>query len=146
MLVAYATTDRALEYNMLRGRSDWAALPLAEQEAALVIASDTIDAHLYIGGQVPGQRRKFPRKINKGALPLEVVDACCEEAYTQACDTVEQEARRRAREGLTSISVGAFSKGYAHSPESAGTSGGMWSDTARALLRPWLLGSAVITV
>lgn len=141
---AYATLEYAESYNEKRGRPDWAALSDAERLAALQVATDVIDAGMYIGGQPDGQRSKFPRRINGGVVPPEVIDACCEEAYTRACDKAAQEAHKRAREGLTSISIGNVSKGYAEPVRARYGDGGLWSEAARTLLAPWRVGSAVI--
>lgn len=141
----YATPAEAEQYNATRGRSDWASLENGAKEAALLLATDAINAGRYIGGQPKGQRNRFPRTMNNSALPEEVIDACCEEAYTRACDKGMREAQKRAVEGLSSVSIGDVSRSY-QKPRSAGYGAGalLWSRAAYDLLAKWRVGSAVI--
>ena len=84
------------------------------------------------------QTNQFPRYPDM-EVPQTVKDACCEEALA-ILERGNSQRRRLQQEGVQSLSVGGLSETYV----AGARGGGLISQEAKELLRPWLLGAVRI--
>lgn len=124
--------------------ASWAAVPEAQQKAALVSATRAIDRLPLRGAPAdPAQHLAFPRTEMTGygwwtqdSVPQAVLDATCEEALA-LIDSQRRQRQQLQAEGVASFSLGALSESY-RATAGATASVGVVSSAARVLLRPFV--------
>lgn len=140
-MAAYVTTADATTYFGSRLHAEaWTAAKDADQQKALDMATRVIDRTPVKGVKATyDQANQFPRYPD-AAVPQAVKDATCEEALA-LLERGNGQRRKLQQEGVASFSVNGLSETYR--PGSRG--GGLLSQEAKELLRPWLLGAVNIT-
>ncbi len=137
----YCTTTEAATYFSGRLHADsWVSANECDKTKALVMATRIIDRQPVKGVKAAyNQGNQFPRYPDK-EVPQAVKDATCEEALA-LLERGNGQRRKLQAEGVTSFSVGGLSETYLQGIRG----GGLLSQEARELLRPWLLTAVRIT-
>lgn len=138
---SYCTTEYADEYFAGRLHSGaWYEAAEADKEKAIQQATRAIDRQPLKGWKAdPEQELQFPR-WPLDEVPESVKIACCEEALA-LLERGNSQRRRLQQEGVESFSVGGLTETFVASARG----GGLISQEAKELLRPWLLGAVSIT-
>ena len=138
--MSYVSLAEANEYFSDRLHADaWAEAADADKEKALVMATKAIDRQRLNGRKTnPSQPLAFPRYPD-AEIPQKVKDACCEEALA-ILERGNNQRRKLQQEGVVSFSVGGLTETFVASARG----GGLISQEAKELLRPWLLGAVNI--
>lgn len=138
----YISTEEAGEF--LKGEPGserWELLSSEEKEGFLKRAARHVDSLWYSGRQLaPFQAMAFPRNGTQ-TVPEAVKLAQALEALALS-DTQAASRRQLQEQGVTSISLGKASESYG--ANAGGSVGYLSSTEALRLLRPYLLGSAVM--
>jgi hypothetical protein len=136
---AYVTKEEAEIYFTSRLHVDpWLDASDSDKQATLAMATRAIDRLTLKGRKAAlGQSLAFPRHPDTD-VPVAVKDACCEEALA-LLGRGNSQRRKLQQEGVQSFTLGNMSETYA-----AGAGGGLISQEAKELLKPWLLGSVNI--
>ena len=117
----------------------WTGADDSTKEAALKQATRTIGRLLLKGRKADeDQKLAFPRYPDD-EVPEAVKEACCEEALA-LLERGNSQRRKLQQEGVQSFTLGNMSESYA-----AGAGKGLLSQEAKELLRPWLIGTVMIT-
>ena len=136
---SYIDIEGANEY--FEGRlhaESWFEADDSTKEKALKQATKTIDRQRLNGRKTnPSQPLVFPRYPDK-EIPEAVKEACCEEALA-LLERGNSQRRKLQQEGVQSFTLGNMSETYA-----PGGGRGLLSQTAKELLKPWLLGAVNI--
>lgn len=137
---SYIDIEGANEYFAGRLHAEsWTGADDSTKEAALKQATRTIGRLLLKGRKVDeDQKLAFPRYPDD-EVPKAVKEACCEEALA-LLERGNNQRRKLQQEGVQSFTLGSMSETYA-----PGGGRGLLSQTAKELLKPWLLGSVFIT-
>ena len=140
-MASYVTTAEATTYFGSRLHAEaWTAAKDADQQKALDMATRVIDRTPVVGVKSSyNQTNQFPRYPDT-EVPQAVKDATCEEALA-LLERGNGQRRKLQQEGVASFSVGGLSETYV----SGARGGGLLSQEAKELLRPWLLGAVSIT-
>lgn len=138
---AYVTLEEANTYFASRLHAEaWTAAADVDKQKALDMATRAINRTLVKGVKTSyDQTNQFPRYPD-AEVPQAVKDACCEEALA-LLERGNSQRRRLQQEGVQSLSVGGLSETYV----AGARGGGLISQEAKELLRPWLLGAVSIT-
>ncbi len=139
MSESYCTIEYADEYfkNRLHAESWWQADD-ETKENALLQATKTIDRQPLRGRKTEtGQALAFPRYPDT-EVPEVVKEACCEEALAML-ERGNSQRRKLQQEGVQSFALGNMSETYV-----AGAGKGLFSQEAKELLKPWLIGAVNI--
>ncbi|HHX28567.1 MAG TPA: hypothetical protein GX716_06080 [Firmicutes bacterium] len=138
---AYATTEEANTYFASRLHIEaWMRASTCDKGKALDMATRAIDRTPLKGVKASyDQANQFPRYPD-AEVPQAVKDACCEEALA-LLERGNSQRRKLQQEGVASFSVGGLSETYV----AGARGGGLISQEAKELLRPWLLGAVSIT-
>lgn len=136
----YVNLEYANEYFSNRLYADaWAEASDADKEKALAMATKAIDRQPLRGRKTDtSQAMAFPRYPDT-EIPQAVKEACCEEALA-LLERGNSQRRKLQQEGVQSFTLGNLSETYA-----AGAGGGLISQEAKELLKPWLMGVVNIT-
>lgn len=139
--MAYVTLEEANTYFESRLHAEaWTNASDADKQKALEMATRAIDRTPLKGVKASwDQAHQFPRYPDT-EIPQAVKDACCEEALA-ILERGNSQRRRLQQEGVQSLSVGGLSETYV----AGARGGGLISQEAKELLRPWLLGAVSIT-
>ncbi len=140
-MASYVTAEEATTYFASRLHAEaWTAAADVDKQKALDMATRVIDRTPVAGVKAAyNQVNQFPRYPD-AEVPQAVKDATCEEALA-LLERGNNQRRKLQAEGVTSFTVGGLSETYA-----AGVrGGGLVSQEAKELLRPWLLGAVNIT-
>ncbi len=137
---SYCTIEYANEYFAGRLHAErWGETSDADKEKALRQATKEIDRQLLKGRKATDtQELAFPRHPDT-EVPEAVKEACCEIALA-LLERGNSQRRKLQQEGVQSFSLGNMSETYA-----AGAGKGLLSQEAKELLRPWLIGTVMIT-
>ncbi len=136
---SYIDTEEANTY--FNGRlhtESWGQADHETKEKALKQATKEIDQQPLSGRKADtAQTLAFPRHPDT-EVPDAVKDACCE-VVLALLERSNSQRRKLQQEGVQSFTLGNMSETYA-----AGAGGGLISQEAKELLRPWLLGAVNI--
>lgn len=138
---AYATTEEANTYFASRLHAEaWTQASTCDKQKALDMATRAINRTPLKGVKASyDQANQFPRYPDT-EVPQAVKDACCEEALA-ILERGNSQRRKLQQEGVASFSVGGLTETFVASARG----GGLISQEAKELLRPWLLGAVSIT-
>jgi len=138
---AYVTVEEANTYFSSRLHTEaWTQASTCDKGKALAMATRAIDRTPLKGVKARyDQANQFPRYPDT-EVPQAVKDACCEEALA-ILERGNNQRRKLQQEGVVSFSVGGLTETFVASARG----GGLISQEAKELLRPWLLGAASIT-
>ncbi len=134
---SYCTIEYADEYfeNRLHAES-WGQADDETKEKALRQATKAIDRQPLSGRKADtAQTLAFPRHPD-AEIPEAVKEACCEIALA-LLERGNSQRHKLQQEGVQSFTLGNMSETYA-------PGGGLISQEAKELLRPWLLGGVNI--
>lgn len=139
-MAAYVTLEEANTYFASRLHAEaWTAATDTDKQKALDMATRAIDRTPVKGVKTNyDQANQFPRYPDT-EVPQAVKDATCEEALA-LLERGNSQRRKLQAEGVAAFSVGGLSETYV----SGARGGGLMSQEARELLRPWLLGAVNI--
>jgi len=137
---SYIDIEEANEYFAGRLHAEsWSGANSETKEKALKQATKEIDRQPLKGRKADtAQTLAFPRYPDTEA-PEAVKEACCEVALA-LLERSNSQRRKLQQEGVQSFTLGNMSETYA-----AGAGRGLISQEAKELLKPWLLGSVLIT-
>lgn len=140
-MAAYVTVQEGTTYFASRLHAEaWSQASACDKGKALDMATRVIDRTPIVGVKSAyDQANQFPRYPDL-TVPQAVKDATCEEALA-LLERGNSQRRRLQQEGVSSFSVGGLSETYV----SGARGGGLLSQEAKELLRPWLLGAVSIT-
>lgn len=140
-MAAYVTVQEGTTYFASRLHAEvWTQASTCDKGKALDMATRAIDRTPLKGVKASyDQANQFPRYPDM-EVPQAVKDACCEEALA-ILERGNSQRRRLQQEGVQSLSVGGLSETYV----AGARGGGLISQEAKELLRPWLLGAVSIT-
>lgn len=136
--ITAAEADATLQHEALG--VTWLNLPICVKEEYLLLAAARIDSIAYRGHKCKDM--SFPRTGQK-CVPYAVRLAQALEACAEL-DAGANERREAVENGLRSVSVGNTSETYSSRSSSYALGGVLKSRKALDLLRPYILGSAVI--
>lgn len=102
--VSYATVAAADSYHSLRVRPEWAAVTAVAKEAALIRATDEIEASFRADGtaKTDTQALQWPRQ-NQTAIPANVIKATIELARHMLTDDPAQKVERQVAQQSESM-------------------------------------------
>lgn len=140
-VTAYVTVEEAAAYFASRLHSEaWVSAADGDKQKALTMATRAIDRTPIRGRKTDAsQTLAFPRYPDI-EVSQAVKDACCEEAVA-LLERGNSQRRKLQAEGVVSMSIGGLSETYV----AGARGGGLISQEARELLRPWLLTAVSIT-
>mgnify|MGYP001293305334 CR=1 FL=1 len=139
-MAVYVTVEEANTYFASRLHAEaWNAASAGDQQKALDMATRAINRTPLKGVKASyDQANQFPRYPDT-EVPQAVKDACCEEALA-ILERGNNQRRKLQQEGVVSFSVGGLTETFVASARG----GGLISQEAKELLRPWLLGAVRI--